>query len=111
MPTDGSKRGSSKGLIAGDADLVVERRQVEPNDLAGRLHGVVEARHVHEELQGGPYKGPKRGGPDPGPDGFEASAEGGLDGNGKTSLFTRTGKIMNGRLRIDTQVFISDEFE
>ena len=32
-------------------------------------------------------------GPDPGPDGFEASAEGDIDGNGKTSLFTRVGKV------------------
>lgn len=42
---------------------------------------------------GGGYKGPKRGGPDPGPDGFEASAEGDLDGDGTTSLFTITGKV------------------
>ncbi len=67
--------------------------------------------YQYQYVQGGPYKGPKRGGPDPGPDGFEASAEGDLDGDGKTSLFTRTGKIVNGRLRIDTQIFVSDEFE
>jgi hypothetical protein len=42
---------------------------------------------------GGPYKGPARGGPDPGPGGFEAAAEGDLNGDGKTSLFTITGKV------------------
>ena len=42
---------------------------------------------------GGPYKGPRRGGPDPGPNGFEVAAEGDLDGDGVTSLFTRVGKI------------------
>ena len=42
---------------------------------------------------GGPYKGLARGGPDPGPSGFEVAAEGNLDGNGVTSLFTRTGTV------------------
>lgn len=42
---------------------------------------------------GGGYLGPARGGIDPGPDGFEASAEGDLDGDGKTSLFVLTGRI------------------
>jgi len=60
---------------------------------------------------GGGYKGPKRGGPDPGKDGFEVSAEGDLDGNGKTSLFTRTGKRVNGEMVLATQIFISDELE
>jgi hypothetical protein len=31
---------------------------------------------------GGNYKGPARGDPDPGPNGFEVSAEGDLDGDG-----------------------------
>jgi hypothetical protein len=42
---------------------------------------------------GSNYKGPKRGGPDPGPNGFEASAEGDLNGDGKTSLYTIVGTI------------------
>ncbi|MEM6787349.1 MAG: hypothetical protein AAF715_07505 [Myxococcota bacterium] len=41
--------------------------------------------------QGGDYKGPARGLPDPGPDGFEVSAEGDLDGDGVTSLHTMVG--------------------
>lgn len=62
---------------------------------------------------GGNYKGPKRGGPDPGPHGFEASAEGDVDGDGKTSLFTRTGTVdpKTQRLVFATQIFIADEFE
>ncbi|WP_218920240.1 hypothetical protein [Chondromyces crocatus] len=60
---------------------------------------------------GGGYKGPARGGPDPGKDGFEVSAEGDLDGDGKTSLFTRTGRIVNGELVLDESMFIADELE
>lgn len=67
--------------------------------------------YQYQYVRGGPYKGPKRGGPDPGPDGFEVSAEGDLDGDGKTSLFTRTGKIVNGRVRVAPQLFIDDELE
>ncbi len=59
---------------------------------------------------GGPYKGPARGGPDPGPNGFEASAEGDLDADGVTSLFTVTGTIKNGELH-KSQLFISNEME
>ncbi|MCA9621976.1 MAG: hypothetical protein KC731_23285, partial [Myxococcales bacterium] len=43
--------------------------------------------------QGSGYKGPARGGPDPGPNGFEASAEGDLDGDGVTSFFSIVGRI------------------
>ncbi|XXY49089.1 hypothetical protein WME91_54690 [Sorangium sp. So ce269] len=60
---------------------------------------------------GSGYKGPARGGPDPGKDGFEVSAEGDLDGDGETSLFTRTGKIENGKLVLSPQIFISNEQE
>ncbi len=61
---------------------------------------------------GGPYKGPAVGGPDPGPNGFEAWAVGDLDGDGVTSLFTRTGKIdASGRLIRSTQAFIHNEHE
>ena len=63
--------------------------------------------------QGSGYLGPARGGPDPGPNGFEASAEGDLDGDGVTSLFTMTGRVdpKTGELTVDTQVFIDAELE
>ncbi len=61
---------------------------------------------------GGPYKGPARGGPDPGPNGFEAWAIGDLDGDGVTSLFTRTGSVdASGRLVLATELFVVDEHE
>jgi hypothetical protein len=63
--------------------------------------------------QGGPYKGPARGGLDPGPNGFEVAAEGDLDGNGVTSLLTRTGILdpSTGSVRLSTEIFIDKEFE
>lgn len=70
-----------------------------------------EVRYQYEYRQGGDYKGPKRGGPNPGPNGFEVSAEGDLDGDGKTSLFTRTGKIVGGKVVLDDDVFASDPSE
>jgi hypothetical protein len=60
---------------------------------------------------GGPYKGPSRGGPDPGPNGFEVAAEGDLDGNGVTSLVTRTGVVRQGSIVISTELFVDKEFE
>ena len=58
-------------------------------------------------IAGGPYKGPKRGGPDPGPNGFEIAAEGDLDGNGVTSLFTRTGVVdaQTGMVRMSKEIW------
>ncbi len=70
-----------------------------------------EIRYQYQYRQGSDYKGPKRGGPNPGPNGFEVSAEGDLDGNGKTSLFTRTGKIVAGKVVLDDDVFSSDPTE
>jgi hypothetical protein len=70
-----------------------------------------EIRFQYEYRQGGNYKGPKRGGPNPGPNGFEVSAEGDLDGDGKTSLFTRTGKVVGGEVVLDDDVFSSDPTE
>lgn len=59
-----------------------------------------------------PFKGPSRGGPDPGPGGFEVSAEGDLDGDGKTSLFTRVGRLDPKTKMITlSDLFISDEHE
>ena len=62
---------------------------------------------------GGPYKGPKRGGPDPGPNGFEIAAEGDLDGDGVTSLFTRTGVVdpQAGVVRISPELWVDKEDE
>ncbi len=62
---------------------------------------------------GGGYKGPARGGPDPGPNGFEVAAEGDLDGDGKTSLFTMTGTIdpSTGSLELAPTEFAVDELE
>ncbi len=48
--------------------------------------------YQYEYRAGGPYKCVSRGGPDPGKDGFEVSAEGDLNGDGKTSLFCVVGK-------------------
>lgn len=59
---------------------------------------------------GGGYLGPARGGPDPGPGGFEVAAEGDLDGDGVTSLFTVTGNSAAGEQAPRT-IFVSDEFE
>lgn len=70
-----------------------------------------EIRYQYEYRQGGNYKGPTRGGPNPGPNGFEVSAEGDLDNDGKTSLFTRTGKIVGGKVVLDDDVFSSDAGE
>lgn len=54
---------------------------------------------------GGDYKGPKRGGPDPGPNGFEAAAECDPDGDGKASLFTWTGSVTDGKLSVANEAF------
>ena len=42
---------------------------------------------------GGNYLGPKHGGPNPGPNGFEVAAEGDLDGDGITSLISLSGHV------------------
>jgi hypothetical protein len=46
------------------------------------------ARHQYTLRVGGGYKGPPRGGPDPGPHGVELAAESDLDGDGRTGLVT-----------------------
>jgi type IV pilus assembly protein PilA len=52
------------------------------------------------------------GAPDPGATGFEASAQGDLDGNGAASTFTMSGSISaTGHLKVATQVFVDSEFE
>ncbi|XYI02745.1 hypothetical protein ACMHYB_24540 [Sorangium sp. So ce1128] len=67
--------------------------------------------YQYDYRAGSGYKGPTRGGPDPGKDGFEVSAEGDLDGDGETSLFTRTGKVESGKVVLSPQIFISNEQE
>ncbi len=61
----------------------------------------------------GSFKGPSRGGPNPGQGGFEVSAEGDLDADGKTSLFTLTGSVdpATGQLNVASTVFVVDELE
>jgi hypothetical protein len=76
-----------------------------------RFEMVSPFRYRYAYRAGGGYKGPARGGPDPGAKGFEASAEGDLDGDGKTSLFTITGKPgKNGTIEL-SKLFVSEETE
>jgi len=70
-----------------------------------------EIRYQYEYRQGGNYKGPARGAPNPGKNGFEVSAEGDLDGDGKTSLFTLRGRIVGAQIVLDDEVFSSDPTE
>ncbi len=65
----------------------------------------------YDYRQGSGYRGPARGGPNPGPRGFEASAEGDLDGDGKTSLFTVTGKVGPTGVVLAAETFVADELE
>jgi len=60
----------------------------------------------------GGYKGPARGGPDPGPTGFELAAESDFDGDGMTGLIIVTGHVdaVSGQLVIDP-TFQVDELE
>jgi hypothetical protein len=62
---------------------------------------------------GGNYKGPSRGGPDPGKNGFEVSAEGDLDGDGITSLQTFTGVVdsKTKKVTLAERLFIKDTLE
>lgn len=78
-----------------------------------RFRMTMPHRYQYEYRRGGPYKGPARGGPDPGPHGFEASAEGDLDGDGVTSLFTLVGKVdaRTKQLKVSPTLFVVDEFE
>lgn len=46
-----------------------------------------------------------------GPKSFEAAARGDLDGDGATSLFTRSGKVLNEQMVLSTQLFMDNEFE
>jgi len=62
--------------------------------------------------RGAGYKGPARGGPDPGPEGFEAAAEADLDGDGKkTTLITMTGVVDEAThsVKLAPEPFIAEE--
>jgi len=43
--------------------------------------------------------------------GFEASAQGDLDGNGKHSLFARGASVRNGEVVVSSEIFIQNEYE
>lgn len=67
---------------------------------------------AYQYVNDGPYFGPSLGAPNIGPNGFEASARGNLDGDNVTSLFTLSGQVEpTGTLNRTTQIFIHDEFE
>lgn len=53
---------------------------------------------------GSGYKGPARGLPDPGPNGFEAAAECDFAGDGRTRLFTWTGTIRGDLLVVESAI-------
>jgi hypothetical protein len=68
--------------------------------------------YQYDYRRGGGYKGPARGGPNPGRDGFEISAEGDLDGDGKTSLFTIAGSVDRKTNSVKVgKLFVVDELE
>ena len=69
--------------------------------------------YQYEVRIGGGYKGPARGGPDPGKNGFEVSAEGDLDGDGVTSLQTFTGVVdlKTKKVTLAEKLFINDTLE
>jgi type IV pilus assembly protein PilA len=59
--------------------------------------------------QGGGYVGPLVHGPDPGPNGFEAAAQGDFDGDSVVSTFTRAGTITpKGELEVSTLFAVRD---
>jgi len=62
---------------------------------------------------GSGYKSTELGLPDPGPDGFEAWAMGDLDGDGRPSLYVRTGKVDKEaqRLKLSPVMSCVDPFE
>jgi type IV pilus assembly protein PilA len=46
-----------------------------------------------------------------GPNGFEAAAVGDLDGDGTKSLFSRTGTVSGGSVKVATKLYIENELE
>jgi len=62
-------------------------------------------------MKGSGYLALPLGAPDPGTDGFEAAAQGDLDGDGSIATFARAGIIRNKEIVMATQIFIDNEFE
>lgn len=58
--------------------------------------------------QGGGYVVPST---DPGPDGFEATAVGDLDGDGDTSIFSITGRVTGGTVVQSPTIHVENEVE
>jgi hypothetical protein len=69
--------------------------------------------YQYRYVQGPGYVGPARGLPNPGPDGFELSATGDLNGDGRTSVFTMVGTVDKAKsaLQISHEVYCSDPAE
>jgi type IV pilus assembly protein PilA len=67
--------------------------------------------YSYSYTQGNTGVGKVAGAPDPGTAGFEATAQGDLNGNSSLSTFSRTGTIVNDQVVLATQLFIKDEFE
>lgn len=59
-------------------------------------------------VKGGPFRGPAVGGPDPGPNGFEAWAEEDYDGDGRVVLYTLTGKVDGDAVITAKAMFVSE---
>jgi hypothetical protein len=83
-----------------------------------KFAGYRPIRCQHSYIAGGPYKSAKRGNADvPEPDGdkrptgYEVTVECDFDGDGKTSLYARTGAVRHGRLESSLSVFIADDGE
>lgn len=66
------------------------------------------ARYRYHYERGGGWVVP---GMAPGPDGFEAAAQGDLDGDGRRSTFSRTGEVRGGVVVLATEMFVDQELE
>jgi hypothetical protein len=62
-------------------------------------------------IAGGGYLAPKRGGPSPGPKGFEVSAECDFDADGKTSLYSLAGAVGPEGVSMNPEQFVADDGE
>jgi type IV pilus assembly protein PilA len=62
--------------------------------------------HYH---QGSGYVAPAAG--SPGPNGFEAAAQGDINGDGVKSTFARIGQVVSGSVVVSTSIYVDNEFE
>jgi type IV pilus assembly protein PilA len=67
--------------------------------------------YQYNYVRGSGYISPAMGAPDPGAEGFEASAQGDVDADGTYSAFARSGAVVNKHLKLATQIFVYQEFE